>query len=292
MKGIDISKYQKDIDLSRAKEFGYDFAMVRCGDGTKKDSHFYILCDRVMKAGLYLGVYHFSRAKTVKYVQKECKLIAEMINGLPVRMPITLDMELGLDKVMSTSIFNQFRKEMENYFGKNVETMLYTNQHQMTHNFAYPETITEHSKLWIARYSNKQPQVGLPVFMWQYTSDADSEDFYTEKLDRNIVLGDIDDLRSMGNDGIKEPEVPIEETGKADMVKKAVAGVYGNGEKRKYSLGKYYDEVQSLVNKYLKVAYDTCAGKYGNEPKRSEKWRAEGLDPSLAQWCVNWILRK
>jgi GH25 family lysozyme M1 (1,4-beta-N-acetylmuramidase) len=41
--------------------------------------------------------------------------------------------------------------------------------------------------LWIAKYSKTAPSVGREVAIWQYSSDAVSENYYSGKLDQNYL---------------------------------------------------------------------------------------------------------
>jgi len=67
--GIDISVYQKGIDLNRSKNEGVEFAIIRAGytgssDGVSKaiDSQFETHYKNAKINGLGVGTYWFSRA--------------------------------------------------------------------------------------------------------------------------------------------------------------------------------------------------------------------------------------
>ena len=78
MKGIDVSYYQgKDIDWAKVKSGGISFAFLRCGySGTSNgkrcaDSTFKNNMQRATAAGVDVGAYYFSQARTVKEAQAE-----------------------------------------------------------------------------------------------------------------------------------------------------------------------------------------------------------------------------
>ena len=81
----------------------------------------------------------------------------------------------------------------------------------------------------------------------------------------------------------------------ADQLAKEVwTGKYGNGELRKRVLHDRYGEVQEAVERLQnrlkpisEVAQDVIEGRYGNDPERTQKLRAEGYDSAAVQKEVN-----
>ncbi len=96
MNGIDISKYQKQIDW--AKVSGIDFALIRVGMGnviSQKDPYFDTNVVQAIAHGLYVGAYYFSYAVSVADAQKEadvCNQILQPYKG-KLLFPIAYDYE-------------------------------------------------------------------------------------------------------------------------------------------------------------------------------------------------------
>ena len=63
--GIDVSKYQGEIDWQDVAEYGIKFAMIRAGYGKElfqKDTYFEQNILQAQKAGLHTGAYLYSYA--------------------------------------------------------------------------------------------------------------------------------------------------------------------------------------------------------------------------------------
>ena len=81
-KGIDVSKYQGDIDWQAVKADGVEYAFVRLGIrgyGSGKivlDENFADNMQGANEAGVKAGVYFFTQAVTVEEAQEEMKAAA------------------------------------------------------------------------------------------------------------------------------------------------------------------------------------------------------------------------
>ena len=96
--GVDVSKWQGKIDWARVKRSGIDFAIIRIGfrgeNGIiyKDDCADYNI-QQADKAGLLVGVYFFSTAKTAAEAEEEAKWTANAIAGYPISYPVVYDCE-------------------------------------------------------------------------------------------------------------------------------------------------------------------------------------------------------
>ena len=66
--GIDVSRHQGVIDWNKVKQSGVDFAMIRAGYGkyeSQKDPNFEVNYQNARKAGIKVGAYYYSYAKSV-----------------------------------------------------------------------------------------------------------------------------------------------------------------------------------------------------------------------------------
>ena len=70
LKGMDVSKFQGEIDWEKAKAAGIDFAIIRCGyrgygsGALVEDSTYRRNIQGAINAGLRVGVYFYSQAST------------------------------------------------------------------------------------------------------------------------------------------------------------------------------------------------------------------------------------
>lgn len=98
-KGIDVSKYQGNIDWAAVKEEGIEYAFIRLGlrgyeSGKLVLDEFY---DANMKgansAGVGVGVYFFTQAITVEEAQEEAAFVIQNLANYQVSCPIVFDVE-------------------------------------------------------------------------------------------------------------------------------------------------------------------------------------------------------
>ena len=102
MKGVDISYWNGDIDLTKVKNAGYKWVMIRCGWGNNStdndDSKFAANVAKAEKLGMPWGVYLFSYACSTSDAKSELAHIdrllkAQKAKGYLPTMPIAIDIE-------------------------------------------------------------------------------------------------------------------------------------------------------------------------------------------------------
>ncbi len=97
--GIDVSRYQKDIDFAKVKEAGIEFVMIRVGargyqsGQISMDEYFTQNIDRATEAGLDVGVYFYSQAISVEEAAEEANLLIQACNEKKITYPVAYDME-------------------------------------------------------------------------------------------------------------------------------------------------------------------------------------------------------
>ena len=96
MRGIDVSKWQGQIDFNSVKKAGYEFVIIRAGYGREvwqKDPFFETNYQRAKAAGLHVGAYWFSYATDPEDAKKEAAACMEVIKGKQFDFPIYYDLE-------------------------------------------------------------------------------------------------------------------------------------------------------------------------------------------------------
>ena len=98
--GVDVSKYQKNIDWEQIKKAGVSFVIVRIGyrgygasGALVLDPMFEEHFTNVKNAGLKVGVYFFSQATTEEEAIEEAFACAYVLNGRKLDYPIFFDTE-------------------------------------------------------------------------------------------------------------------------------------------------------------------------------------------------------
>ena len=98
MKGIDVSKYQKQIDWEKVDAHGIDFALIRIGMGNdikQVDPYFKTNVEQALAHGLHVGGYYFGYATSVEDAQKEADICNQLLQPYKGKLlyPIAYDYE-------------------------------------------------------------------------------------------------------------------------------------------------------------------------------------------------------
>lgn len=102
-KGIDVSRFQGEIDWEQVKTDGVEFAFIRVGNrgyGSGKivdDEQFEANIKGANAAGIKAGVYFFSQAVTEEEVLEEAHYVLEKIAPYRIDCPVVFDVEKVAD---------------------------------------------------------------------------------------------------------------------------------------------------------------------------------------------------
>lgn len=186
--GVDVSKWQGKIDWARVKRSGIDFAIIRIGfrgeNGIiyKDDCADYNI-QQADKAGLLVGVYFFSTAKTAAEAEEEAKWTASAIAGYPISYPVVYDCEgflsensrmYGLSKEQRSDNALAFLNYIKS---AGYEGMFYAAKSELEGSLYWDTARLENAfEIWVARYpatpypTTPAPDYGGKYAMWQYTN--------------------------------------------------------------------------------------------------------------------------
>lgn len=98
-KGIDVSKYQGEIDWEAVKNDGVDYAIIRAGirgyseGGIVEDEFFHQNMEGAAANGIPVGVYFFTQAVDEQEALEEAEFVIEMLQGYSLTYPVYLDVE-------------------------------------------------------------------------------------------------------------------------------------------------------------------------------------------------------
>lgn len=172
--GIDVSKWQQEINFEEVKNNGIEFVMIRVGTqkGPKEDSiidaYFKENIENAKKAGLKVGIYYYSYASSVKEAKNQAKWVIEQLDPYKIDLPVVFDWEcytffnsFHISIYDLNEIADTFLKEIEK---EGYEGMLYGSKN-------YLETIwkTGKYKTWLAHYTEKTTY-NEEYLMWQFTN--------------------------------------------------------------------------------------------------------------------------
>lgn len=95
--GISVSVWQGDIDWKKAKKSGVKFAIIRDGYGRNEPGQIDTKFERNIKlakeAGIDVGVYHYSYAKSPEDAVNEANFCLSNIDGRKLTYPVAFDIE-------------------------------------------------------------------------------------------------------------------------------------------------------------------------------------------------------
>lgn len=194
--GIDVSKYNREIDWEAVADAGVDFAIIRCGyrgsesgslilDPTFKDNMM-----GATKADIPMGVYFFSQAVNEKEAIEEASMVIDQCRLYMLDYPIFIDTEsaggegradkLGVDE--RTQIVKAFCETVAN---SGYEVGIYASANWWTNYLDASKLTAYHA--WLAQYQEEPDYEGFYDY-WQYTSKGSIEGIET-KVDLNIYYG-------------------------------------------------------------------------------------------------------
>jgi GH25 family lysozyme M1 (1,4-beta-N-acetylmuramidase) len=170
-KGIDVSKWQGNIDWQKVKNDGIDFAIIRDGYGTSGlDQYFHKNIQNAQNAGISCGVYHYSYAKSTAEAKKEAAFCLNNIKNYRLEFPICFDIEdssqKALGKQLLTDICFAFCGEIEK---SEYYATIYCNV-DWYKNYLLGGEISEKFDIWLAHWGVAAPSISCGI--WQNSSNG------------------------------------------------------------------------------------------------------------------------
>lgn len=195
--GIDVSKWNKDIDWEAVAASGVDFAIIRCGyRGSKtgalvEDPYFQQNIEQAEAAGIKVGIYFFTQATTEVEAVEEASMVLALCKGKKIALPIFIDTEGaggtgradGLDVEMRTVVCEAFCRTIEN---SGFNAGVYASKNWYENNLE-TERLEDYT-IWLAQYSREATYEGK-YDLWQYTS-AGTVDGINTRVDLNMCYQD------------------------------------------------------------------------------------------------------
>ena len=174
--GIDVSKWQGDIDFDKLKNAGVEFVIIRVGSSNGingenfVDSKFIQNIKNANSVGIPVGVYFYSYANSVDRAVSDAKWIIEQLKNYKVDLPIAFDWEnWGSFNKYELSFFgltNMAKKFMDTVKDAGYDAMLYSSK-------TYLENIwmSVDYPVWLAHYTKNTNYTGDYSY-WQLCSNG------------------------------------------------------------------------------------------------------------------------
>lgn len=218
-KGIDVSKWQGNIDFTKVKAVGYDFVIINAGYGryaSQKDPYFEQNYARAKAAGLGVGAYWYSYAVSAQEAKQEARTFLQAIAGKTFDYPVVYDIEDDKQKRLSSSVIG----DMINAFCGHLESNGY---YACLYSYAdflnnkVPANRKQKYDVWVAHFNVQKPAYSGSYGMWQYTSTGGVSGV-NGNCDCNYAYKDYPSIiKNAGLNGYKKPKAetkPKEDTKK------------------------------------------------------------------------------
>lgn len=170
-KGIDVSRWQGDINWTAVKNAGIRFVMIKAGYGKLNDQvdpKFKTNIAGAQKAGIDCGVYWYSYALNTADALKEAKACYNTIKSYKLSYPVAFDIEdpsqMGLTNTQLSNITKVFCDHLENlkYY-----VTVYSFSSMFTDRFN--STVKNNYDVWVAHTKVSKPSYTGKYGMWQYS---------------------------------------------------------------------------------------------------------------------------
>lgn len=176
--GIDVSKWQKEIDWDKVKNEGVDFAIIRCGyrgsvtGSLVEDPYFEQNIKGARAAGIKVGVYFFTQAVNEVEAVEEASMVISLVRDYELQYPVFIDTEGAggngradsLNVEERTAVCEAFCTTVKN---AGLEAGVYASRNW--YNNKLTANTLESYAIWLAEYRSVPLYQGY-YQMWQYTS--------------------------------------------------------------------------------------------------------------------------
>ena len=204
--GIDVSKYQGNIDWKKAKADGVEFAIIRVGyrgygaaGNMAGDSYAVQNIKNAYNAGVEVGIYFFSQAITEAEAEEEALYCYNFLKdnnlGQYVTLPVFIDYEYSptgtsgrlydahLSDAKRQAICDKFGKVIQGY---GYQPGIYANFSMLTDDMQPASSSTySYMNYWIARY-NTATKYSNKYCFWQYSSQGSVDGITVNTVDCNF----------------------------------------------------------------------------------------------------------
>lgn len=182
--GVDVSKWQADIDWDKVRDAGIEYAILRVGYRSVSSGEIYLdewFKENIKEAhrvGLDVGVYFYTQALDKKEATAEAKFVVEQLKPYSsyITLPVYYDIEAYAGSRLDNSNLTKEQKTANTEaFCTTVEKAgykagVYSNKNYLI-DCLYIEKLAKKYEVWLAHYINETNYEG-EYTIWQYTSSG------------------------------------------------------------------------------------------------------------------------
>ena len=170
--GIDVSKYQGNIDWAKVAKDGVRFAILRAGsqdnNGPYVDPYFEKNYTGAKAAGLKVGAYVFTYGKTEEEQNKELNVWLTALQGKTFDYPVFVDVEA--DQLKNVSNLTNLVKRMMDILDQKGFIPGWYSYTNFINSYIDASALKDYP-LWVADYRDSIGYKG-DYMMWQYSSSG------------------------------------------------------------------------------------------------------------------------
>ena len=174
--GIDVSKWNGNIDWNAVKNSGVSYVIIRCGyrgssqGSLIEDPKYAANIKGATEAGLKVGVYFFTQAVNEAEAVEEASMVLDQVKNYKISYPIFLDVEGSggrgdrIDKATRTAVCKAFCETIQS---AGYTAGIYANKNWLENKM--DAGALNAYKIWLAQYAAAPTYKGR-YDLWQYKS--------------------------------------------------------------------------------------------------------------------------
>lgn len=176
--GIDVSRYQGEIDWRQVRDAGVEFVFIRLGYRSSKDGQLYEdlhakeNLQGALDAGLKVGGYLFSQAMSEQEAREEAEFAISIVKDYEINLPLVFDWETVDTNVKTRTMHKELMTKCIHSFCKAVEKAGYESMVYFNRDFSrkYVDVWElRNYQIWFAMYE-AYPDAPFKPDYWQYTN--------------------------------------------------------------------------------------------------------------------------
>ena len=175
--GIDVSKWNGNINWAQVKNAGVNYAIIRCGyrgssaGALIEDPKFKANIQGAQAAGIRVGVYFFSQAVNEVEAVEEASMCINLCKGYNLSFPVYIDVEASNgrgDQISASQRTANVKAFCGTIQSAGYRAGVYSNKTWFT-KYMNASSLTSY-KIWLAQYAANVTYTATRYDMWQYTS--------------------------------------------------------------------------------------------------------------------------
>ncbi|MBR1862880.1 MAG: glycoside hydrolase family 25 protein [Ruminococcus sp.] len=172
VKGIDVSRWQGDVDFEKVRAAGYDFVIINAGYGmyiSQKDKYFDANYEKARAAGLGVVAYWYSYALSAAQAKEEAKVFLKAVGDRSFEYPLCFDIEDSSQSKLSSTLIGQMCDAFCSYLeDRGYYAAIYSYANFLENKV--PAQCKRRYDVWVAAFDVARPPYSGTYGMWQYSS--------------------------------------------------------------------------------------------------------------------------